>query len=148
MSIPGLPPLPLREREGPIAQQWEAEECGAANRRREPLAPPLSRSFHWLRLRREKAKRAPPPPRYALRLARVRAALRAAAARPVLPLVFAALRAAAERSALLRRLAALLAWRDSADFEAVLRGSFSSTRLTARATRGWRFGLRSCCPAS
>jgi hypothetical protein len=69
-------------------------------------------------------------------------ALRAAAARPFAPLVRTALLAAAEREAALRRLAALLACRESARREAARRGSCFSTRLTARETRGRRRGLR------
>src|SRR5437016_6066047 len=71
-----------------------------------------------------------------LRRALVFVAFFAAAERPEGPLVRTALRAAAERAALPRRAAACFACRDSARGEAVSRGSFFRTFLTARDTRG------------
>ena len=79
---------------------------------------------------------------------RVRAAFFAAAERPLPVFVREALRPAAERAAALRREAARRAWRESSLRETVLRGSRSSARLTARATRGRRRGRRLCWPAS
>jgi len=86
--------------------------------------------------------------RDAWRRARVRAAFRAAAERPAKPFVRTALRAAAERSEVVRRAAARFAWPDKAARDAVLRGSCLSTRDTALETRGRRWVLRLCWPAS
>jgi hypothetical protein len=63
-------------------------------------------------------------------------------------LVRTALRAAAERLLLERRVAALLVCFDSAEREAVLRGSPFKTLKTARETRGLRVVFRLPCPAS
>src|SRR6266568_1900599 len=78
----------------------------------------------------------------------VRAALRAAAERPADPLVRTALCAAAERSEAVRREAARFACFERATRDAVLRGSCLRTRDTARETRGRRWVLRLCWPAS
>src|SRR6266851_1922044 len=78
----------------------------------------------------------------------VRAAFRAAAERPAAPFVLTAFRAAAERSAAVRREAARRPCRDSAARDTVVRGSCLRTRDTARATRGRRWVLRLCWPAS
>lgn len=86
-------------------------------------------------------------PSYFLR-ARVRAAFFAAAERPAAPLVCVALRADAERCAAVRCEGAPRTWRDSAACEALSRGSRFSAALTARETRGRRYGLRLPCPAS
>jgi hypothetical protein len=74
----------------------------------------------------------------------VRAALRAAAERPAMPLVRTPFRAAAERSESVRRKAARRAWRDRAASDAVFRGSCLRTRETVRDTRGRRWVLRLC----
>ncbi len=86
--------------------------------------------------------------RHRLRRARVRAAFFAAAERTFAPLVREAFRAAAERDAALRRAAERLACRESARCDAALRGSFFSTCLMARDTRGRRVVFRLPWPAS
>ena len=76
------------------------------------------------------------------RLSRVRAALRAAAERPLRPLVCAARRAEAERSARVRFRATERACRESASRDAAFRGSRFSARSVARERRRDGLGLR------